>query len=584
MNILTEEARQRLKSLYEFIYERNADWTCFEQILEKAEKTYRFLERRSFPLPLDQSDVVLITYADQFRRNGEKPLQTLRDVALRLFNPHISSLHLLPFFPYTSDDGFSVADYLSVHPDFGDWQDIQALSKDFRLMFDAVVNHTSVSHEWFQRFLAGDPDYKDFYITANPDDERLQWVVRPRALPLLTEFQSKEGKIHIWTTFSADQVDLNYANPKVLQKMTETMLDYVRLGAQFIRLDAIAYLWKEIGTTCIHLPQTHAVVQFWRLLLGEIAPYVKIITETNVPHQENISYFGDGTNEAHLVYNFALPPLILHTVHSQNTRYLSRWASDLQTPADGTAFFNFLASHDGVGVNPVRGILSDVEIDQLVATVQQLGGLVSYKANPDGSRSPYELNVNYLDAMSSPDALDNEDLMIVRFLTAHSVLLTLRGLPAIYVHSMIGSRGWKEGISLTGANRTINRQKLSADEVLSEIKNPKHRRSKIWNELRKMLAVRRKYRAFDPSALQQVIVEDERIFALMRYDPQSERDVFCVHNFTDQEVTVRLPDSSGRWEDLLSPDQKVAQQEVRLLPYQHRWICRITKLRGDEPL
>jgi len=272
MKKISESTRQKLKSLYELIYKHNADWICFEQILEKAEETRRFLEKHPTPLPLDQSDVVLITYADQFRRNGEKPLQTLREVALGLFYPEISTLHLLPFYPYTSDDGFSVSDYLLVHPDFGDWQDIQALSKDFRLMFDAVVNHTSVSHEWFQHFLAGDPEYDNFYITANPSDERLKWVVRPRALPLLTEFQGKAGKVHVWTTFSADQVDLNYANPKVLQKMTETILEYIRLGAQFIRLDAIAYLWKEIGTTCIHLPQTHAVVQFWRLLLSENCP------------------------------------------------------------------------------------------------------------------------------------------------------------------------------------------------------------------------------------------------------------------------------------------------------------------------
>lgn len=584
MKKISESTRQKLKSLYELIYKHNADWICFEQILEKAEETRRFLEKHPTPLPLDQSDVVLITYADQFRRNGEKPLQTLREVALGLFYPEISTLHLLPFYPYTSDDGFSVSDYLLVHPDFGDWQDIRALSRDFRLMFDAVVNHTSVSHEWFQHFLAGDPEYDNFYITANPSDERLKWVVRPRALPLLTEFQGKAGKVHVWTTFSADQVDLNYANPKVLQIMTETILEYIRLGAQFIRLDAIAYLWKEIGTTCIHLPQTHAVVQFWRLLLSEIAPYVRIITETNVPHQENISYFGDGTNEAHLVYNFALPPLILHTVYSQNTRHLSRWASELHTPTNGTAFFNFLASHDGVGVNPVRGILSEPEIDQLVSTVQQLGGLVSYKANPDGSRSPYELNVNYLDAMGSPDTPGNEELMISRFLTAHSVLLSMRGLPAIYVHSMIGSRGWREGVTLTGANRTINRQKLLADEVISEIKKPDHRRSKIWNGLRKMLAVRREHRAFDPLALQQIFFEDERIFALMRFDPQSERDVLCLHNFSDQEVAMHLPDSSDRWDDLLFPDQKIPKGYVRLLPFQHRWICRANKSRGTQTL
>jgi len=572
MSPLSDITKEKLKELFRSIYPENADWDSFEQILKKAEDTRQILAVQSQPLPLDQSDAVLITYADQFRRGGEKPLKTLLDVALRLFYPNISSIHLLPFYPYTSDDGFSVADYLSVHPDFGDWQDIRDLSKNFRLMFDAVVNHTSVSHEWFQRFLSGDPQYQDFYITADPSDERLKWVVRPRALPLLTEFQSKDGIIHVWTTFSADQVDLNYSNPKVFQKMTGVLLDYVRYGAQFIRLDAIAYLWKEIGTTCIHLPQTHWIIQFWRCLLSEVAPYAKIITETNVPHQENVSYFGDGMNEAHMVYNFALPPLVLHTVQTQNTRYLTRWASDLQTPSDQTAFFNFLASHDGVGINPVRGILTDTEIDQLVTRIQKLGGLVSYKANPDGSRSPYELNVNFFDAMGDPESPLTEEEMIGRFLTAHAVLLSMKGLPAIYVHSMIGSRGWKEGVNLTGANRTINRQKLAAEEVLAEIENPAGRRAKIWSGLSRMLSVRRKEAAFHPLAEQKVSLVDERIFGLIRLDPRSNRTVFCVHNFSKDEVFVELPDSINRWKDLLSSREEEFTRLVQLSPYQHRWL------------
>lgn len=568
--------KEKLRNLYQLIYGIHSDWSVFQQILNRAEVVLQEIALKPQPLPLDQSDVVLITYADQFRREGEKPLKTLREVAVCLFYPEISSIHILPFYPFTSDDGFSVSDYLTVNPDFGDWQDIQHLGENFRLMFDAVVNHTSVSHEWFQRFLMGDPQFKDFYITADPADERLKQVVRPRALPLLTEFQSAGGKINVWTTFSADQVDLNYGNPLVLQKMTEIVLEYIRYGAEFIRLDAIAYLWKEIGTTCIHLPQTHAIVQFWRCLLNEVAPYVRIITETNVPHLENISYFGDGTNEAHLVYNFALPPLVLHAVQFQNTRYLSRWASELDTPSDQTAFFNFLASHDGVGVNPVRGILPEDEINQLVDFIQQLGGLVSYKANPDGSQSPYELNVNYFDAMGKVDSPITEDEMIARFLTAHSVLLTLKGLPAIYVHSLIGSRGWRDGVSLTGANRTINRQKLAVENVLSEINDLNSRRAKIWNGFQRMLKVRRKEPAFDLQATQQVIFEDERVFALMRFDPQMGRDVFCVHNFSNERVTVKLPDTTNRWMDLLVPTEEGYRQAVSLLPYQYRWMIRST--------
>ena len=256
-------------------------------------------------------------------------------------------------------------------------------------------------HEWFQAFLKDDPQYRDYFIVVegNPD---LSQVVRPRALPLLTTFDTPSGPKQVWTTFSADQVDLNFRNPDVLLEIIDTLLFYVAQGAQFIRLDAIAYLWKEIGTSCIHLPQTHRVIRLFRSVLDAVAPHVMLITETNVPHNENISYFGNGRDEAQMVYNFALPPLVLHTFHTGNSRVLSKWAAGLNLPSDHTTFFNFLASHDGIGVNPARGILSDIEIDALIERVIQHGGLVSYKDDASGVQIPYELNINYFDALSDP--------------------------------------------------------------------------------------------------------------------------------------------------------------------------------------
>ena len=171
-------------------------------------------------------------------------------------------------------------------------------------------------------------------------------------------------------------------------------------GAEFIRLDAIAYLWKEIGTACIHLPQTHAVVRIMHALLEQAAPQVRLITETNVPHTENMSYFGDGTNEAHLIYNFALPPLVLYTLQNGDAGPLSAWASGLTLPSQQVTFFNFLASHDGIGVTPLRGLLPESAIEELARRTLAQGGLVSYRSNPDGSQSPYELNINYFDALA----------------------------------------------------------------------------------------------------------------------------------------------------------------------------------------
>ncbi len=311
---------------------------------------------------LTQQDSILITYADQVQAPNEKPLQTLCAFCEKYLSGVIGGTHILPFYPSSSDDGFSVVDYRKVDSNLGSWKDISSMQNHFRLMFDGVINHISSQCEWFKAFLRDDPHYRDYFITVEGSPD-LSQVVRPRTLPLLTTFQTLSGEKHVWTTFSDDQIDLNYKNPEVLLEIIDILLMYAERGATFIRLDAIAYLWKGIGTTCIHLPQTHHIIQFLRAVLDEVAPHVQLITETNVPHTDNISYFGDGTNEAQLVYNFALPPLILHTFYTSDARVLANWAKTLILPSNKTTFFNFLASHDGIGLNPVRGILSDDEIE-----------------------------------------------------------------------------------------------------------------------------------------------------------------------------------------------------------------------------
>jgi glucosylglycerate phosphorylase len=292
---------------------------------------------------LTERDSMLITYGDQVQRGNEKPLQTLKDFCERYLDSVVNSIHILPFYPWTSDDGFSVVDYREIDKKLGEWKDVSAFRPKFTLMFDAVINHISSQSDWFQKFLQDDSEYQKYFVTVegNPD---LSQVVRPRALPLLTSFTTPSGEQKVWTTFSADQIDLNYKNPQVLLEILDILCLYIQHGAAFIRLDAIAYMWKEIGTSCIHLPQTHAIIQFLREALNQIAPHVNLITETNVPHVDNISYFGNGYNEAQLVYNFALPPLTLHTFHTNDATTLSNWAKTLTLPSDKTTFFNFLAS------------------------------------------------------------------------------------------------------------------------------------------------------------------------------------------------------------------------------------------------
>lgn len=488
--------------------------------------------------PLSERDVLLITYSDQVSEPGRPPLKTLAEFLAGHAREALSGVHVLPFYPSSSDDGFSVIDYEQVDPALGTWDDIADLGRDFDLMFDAVFNHISAGSEWFRKFLQDDPACRDYFITVagQPD---LSQVIRPRALPLLTQFETTSGAKNVWTTFSADQVDLNFRNPAVLLAVLDVLLFYVAHGAKFIRLDAIAYLWKEMGTSCIHLPQTHRIIQLIRAVLDEVAPDVLLITETNVPQADNLSYFGDGTNEAQLVYNFALPPLVLHTLTTGDAQPLTRWTQSLQLPSPRVTFFNFLASHDGIGVNPARGLLSDAEIASLVQRAQDHGGFVSYKHNPDGSKSPYELNLNYFDALSNPAANEPLVTQLGRFICAQAIMLSLAGVPGIYFHSLFGSRNDRAAAEASGIPRRINRQKFTRVQLEAELA-PHTLRARVLSAMKELLRRRRACPAFHPGGPQEVLACDPRLFAVLRSSPDRKEHALCLHNVSNEEVSVKL--------------------------------------------
>lgn len=581
---LPDELTDRMVDYLRLLYGPDNATAVWQQLHDRLQRFAADHPQRSTArgdqLPLTATDAMVITYGDQVQEQGQPPLATLGEWLDTHLGDAISSVHILPFYPYSSDDGFSVIDYHVVDPALGDWSDIKRISQRYKLMFDAVINHISAQSEWFQGFLNGDPRYSDWFIVIDgPVD--LSGVTRPRTHPLLTTFETATGPHKVWATFSADQIDLNYANPEVLLAIIDVLLQYVAYGATFLRLDAIGYLWKKPGTSCIHLPETHAAVQLMRAVLDTVAPQVILITETNVPHLDNISYFGNGYNEAQLVYQFPLAPLVLNAFHTGNAQHLQQWASTLETPSPATTFFNFLASHDGIGVVPSRGYLSDAEVDQLVQKTLQHGGKVSYKTNPDGSQSPYELNITFFDALSDP-ATGDEATAIDRFMASQAIMLALAGMPGIYIHSLVGSSNNLRGVDQTGHNRTINREKWQRAEIDARLNDPNSRAAIILRRYKHLLRQRASSAAFDPAGDQQIVSGNDALFTLLRTAPDGSEAVLCIHNLTGvlQPLELQFSDWANRSPsqllDLLSSTTIVASEtgrvRIEVAPYQVLWL------------
>lgn len=531
------------------------------------------IETLAKPQLWSEHDSVLITYADSLQNEESgSPLRALNQFACEHLKGAISTIHLLPFYPWSSDDGFSVVDYRQVDPSGGAWQDVEQLGQEFDLMFDLVLNHCSAKSSWFKDFIAGIEPARHYFLDMDPKEDYSE-VVRPRTSPLLTPTRTRDGEANIWTTFSADQVDLNWQNPEVLFEFIDILMLYISKGMRIARLDAVAFVWKQLGTNCIHLPETHEIVKLFRDIIEIIAPSTILLTETNVPHDENISYFGDG-DEAQMVYQFSLPPLLLHGLATGNASYLTKWATELAPPPAGCTFFNFTASHDGVGVRPIEGLLPEKEKNKLIQHVQDAGGKINWRAMPDGSKQPYELNITYYSALS--EGLSPE-LGSARFLCSQALMLSLRGIPGVYLHSLTATPNYHEGVEATGINRRINRRKWQTEELSDHLGDEMNKAT--FRSYLKMLRKRSSHPAFHPDAEQHVFDVDPELFVHSRISIDRNEVIFCIYNFSDQVKTITNPMDSELlkntkhfYDILTSRKLGSGKKGLKLEPYQALWL------------
>jgi sucrose phosphorylase len=536
----------------------------------------------------NERDIILITYGDLIKGKDHSPIKTLARFCDTYLEGNINTIHILPFFPYSSDRGFAVIDFSEVDPHLGTWEDILSLKPRYKLMFDGVFNHMSSKSRWFQEFLKGNPEFNDLFIVFDsPDeisDDELKLIFRPRTTPLLTPYETAKGRKYLWTTFSADQIDLNYHNPEVLIRIIEVMLMYVQRGADLIRLDAATFLWHELGTRCASLPQTHEIIKLFRDVLDMVAPHVALITETNVPHQENLSYFGDGTDEAQMVYNFALPPMILYTFYKEDSTALTHWVRGLEKPSLSCHFFNFLDSHDGIGLMAIKDILGRDEIRFIIERARAHGSLVSYRSDASGREEPYELNITWFSALNREDSDEDIAFQVKRFVASRIIGLVLQGVPGIYLHSLIGTQNDIDAVLATNSYREINRSIIDEEAIYRALKDPFSKVSRINRELGRLISIRTKQKAFHPNASQRALMLSPQVFSLYRVSPDGSQHILALVNISNRVCHLDIPlnhleADSERWYDLVSGMEWMADVDrlhLTLLPYDIMWLTPVT--------
>ncbi|WP_017324639.1 sugar phosphorylase [Synechococcus sp. PCC 7336] len=522
-----------------------------------------------------QDDVLLITYGNSISDRGQgKPLHTLYRFLSDYLLGTVTGVHILPFFPYSSDDGFAVIDYRQVSPELGDWEDIRQIAGQFDLMVDLVINHVSSQSEWFQQLTCGQAPGCDYFIAVAPDTD-LSEVVRPRNTPLLRPVETPQGQQHVWATFSHDQIDLNFSNPDVLLECIRILIHYLNAGTRILRLDAIGYLWKAIGTPCIHLPKTHALVKLIREILYLLRPGAVLVTETNVPNRENLTYFGN-RNEAHLIYNFSLPPLVVNALLQGSSKHLKTWMMSMPPAPFGCAYLNFTASHDGIGMRPTEGLLDESEYNTFLSCMQQFGGEISMRTRPDGSESPYEVNISFFDAMKGT-AKGEDRWQIQRFLCSQIIMMSLEGIPAFYIHSLLATSNDREAVQRTGRKRSINRHQWDYSELKAQLQRPNSPHAIVFRELSRAIAIRRRQPAFHPNATQYTLHLKPSLFAFWRQSMSRDQSIFSIHNLTSRTQRLALRElnliGTEPWFDLLG-DQQIEDNyaDFVLRPYQSAWI------------
>ncbi len=526
--------------------------------------------------PWSEKTTLLITYADNVK-NGlyGKTISNFISFYNKFFSSFIDCIHFLPFFPSSGDGGFSVKNHEDIDPAFGTWDEIKTLSKNANVMTDLVLNHASSEGKWFKNFLLNKNPGKDYFFTINNNYDYSN-VIRPRDHDLLKKIKILNDTKNLWCTFSYDQIDLDFRNPEVLLEFITLILKLSSYGIKIFRLDAVAFIWKETGTTCLNLPETHEIIKLLRDIVDQLDKNLIIVTETNLPKEENLSYFGKN-DEAHWIYNFPLPPLIVHTFLFGDSTSLTKWSMKMPPAQVGNAYLNFIASHDGIGMRPAEGVLSEEEINSMLMRLEKNGSQFSMRKLPSKEEKVYEANISLFNALQYTDEDSEGKFTLERFIASHSIILSIEGVPAFYFNSFFATQNDYKSYLNSKVKRDLNRHKWNYSNLEATLNDENSVENKCYELLKTLISIRKAQPAFHPNATQFTLNLNKNVFSVWRQSRDRRQSIFAITNVTSKNIDlntnmINLIDDE-KWYDLLNPEVSFKdEQNIKLNPYQTIWI------------
>ena len=557
-----------LKKIYrQILTKQNIDLLKNEivQLIEDFNKKNRLNK-----INISEKTSLVISYGDNIYSSQSSSMKIFQKFFQKNLEKLFDTIHFLPFYPSSSDSGFAVKDHYQIDKKIGNWSDLKKISKSKKIMADVVINHASARGLWFKNFLKRKKPGKDYFLTVNSKFNTSK-VVRPRDHKLLKKIKIFEKNDYLWRTFSPDQIDLNFKNPSVLLRFIKIIIYLINNGVTIFRLDAIAYLWKQNGTKCINLSQTHEIIKLLRVVTSLLNVQTLIITETNLPEKENLSYFGKN-NEANWVYNFSLPPLLIHAFLFENSSYLNQWSRKLPSTKHGNCYLNFIASHDGIGIRPTEGILNEKTLGSFLKRLKKNGSKFSYRKVQNKSKKVYEANITVFDALRKSDFDPKGLFFLERYVSAHAIMISFEGIPAVYFNSLFGKSNDEAKYIITGNNRDVNRYKWNFNNITTKLRDKKSKQSIFYRNIGALLEIKRKQKAFHPNASRININLGSKIFCFKRISKDKKQSIICMTNLSSKIQTPNFK-KIGSYRDLLNSNLKFREGNSLILkPFQTVWL------------